>query len=322
MIGFVLRRLGQAVVVMFIVTIIVFGLEQILPGGPARAILGTHATPTAVAAFNRQNGLDKPLPLQYWTWVTNAVQGKLGVSYNLNQSVTSLLAERVPKTALLAGVAVLLALFVAVPVGLLQAARRNRAEDYVVTTAAMVLYSTPAFWLALLLIELFAVSSHVFPAEAPQGGFGSIFSDLPGMVMPVLTVALVTVAAFSRYVRSSTLDQLVQDYVRMARSKGNSSGRLLVHHVLRNAVAPVITLLGLSLPFILSGTLITEEVFNYPGVGLLFFTAATTQDFPVLLGVVLVVAAATVVGSLLADLAYAVVDPRVRYSEGEGVPGK
>lgn len=298
---------------MFIVTVIVFGLEQLLPGGPARAILGTHATPTAIAAFNHQHGLDRPLPLQYWTWVTNAIQGNLGFSYVLNQSVTSLLVQRVAKTAFLAGVAVIVALAVAVPIGLVQAARRNRLEDYVTTGVALVLYSTPAFWLALLLIEAFAVNSHIFPAEAPQGGFGSIFSDLPAMVMPVLTIALVTVAAFSRYVRSSSLDQLTQDYVRMARSKGNSRQRLLVRHVLRNAVAPVITLLGLSLPFILSGTLITEEVFNYPGVGLLFYNAATNQDYPVLLGVVLVVAAATVLGSLLADIAYAVVDPRIRY---------
>lgn len=301
---------------MILVTMIVFGLEQLLPGGPARAILGTHATPTAIAAFNRQNGLDHPLPLQYWTWVTNALRGNLGFSYVQNEPVTTLLAQRIPKTAFLAGVSVLLALVIAVPVGLLQASRRNRIDDYAVTTVAFVLYSTPAFWLALLLVEVFAVRMHLLPAQAPQGGLGTIFSNFPAMVMPILTISLVSVAAFSRYIRSSALDQLSQDYVRMARSKGAGRRWILLRHVLRNAVSPVVTLIGLSLPFILSGTLITEEVFNYPGVGLLFFNAATQQDFPVLLGVVLIVAAATVVGSLLADIAYAALDPRIRLVDG------
>ena len=311
--GYLLRRLGQAIVVLLLVTMIVFGLEQLLPGGPARAILGTHATPTAIAAFDKQNGLDASLPQQYWTWLTGVLRGNLGFSYVLNQSVVSLLGERLPKTAFLAGVSTAIALVVAVPLGLYQAERRNHLDDYAVTTLSFVLYSTPAFWLALLLIEFLAVRNHVFPAEAPQGGFSSIFSDPKAMVLPVLTITLVTIAAFSRYVRSSALDQLTQDYVRMARSKGASKGRVLVTHVLRNAILPIVTLLGVYLPYILSGTLITEEIFNYPGVGLLFFDAATSQDYPVLLGVVLVVAVATVVGSLLADIAYAVIDPRVRY---------
>ena len=293
-------------------TIIVFGLSRLLPGGPARAILGTHATPSNIAAFNRENGLDSPLPAQYWHWLSGVVTGNFGFSYVLNQPVSSLLAQRLPKTAFLAGVAVVLAVLIAVPVGLYQAVRRGRADDYVVTTVTFVLYSTPAFWVALLLIDVLSVRTHVFPAEAPQGSFSAIFSDPGAMVLPVATVTLVTIAAFSRYIRSSVLDELAQDYVRMARSKGNSSQAILLRHVLRNALSPVVTLLGLSLPFILSGTLITEEVFNYPGIGLLAFNAATSQDYPVLLGVVLVVGIATVVGSLLADVAYALIDPRVQ----------
>ncbi len=293
-------------------TIIVFGLSTLLPGGPARAILGTHATPSNIAAFNRENGLDSPLPAQYWHWLSGVVTGNFGFSYVLNQPVSSLLAQRLPKTAFLAGVAVVLAVLIAVPVGLYQAVRRGRADDYVVTTVTFVLYSTPAFWVALLLIDVLSVRTHVFPAEAPQGSFSAIFSDPGAMVLPVATVTLVTIAAFSRYIRSSVLDELAQDYVRMARSKGNSSQAILLRHVLRNALSPVVTLLGLSLPFILSGTLITEEVFNYPGIGLLAFNAATSQDYPVLLGVVLVVGIATVVGSLLADIAYALIDPRVQ----------
>jgi peptide/nickel transport system permease protein len=315
-IRFLIRRTAQALVVLVLVTIIVFGLSRLLPGGPARAILGTHATPSNIAAFNRENGLDAPLPAQYWHWLSGVVTGNFGFSYVLNQPVSSLLAQRLPKTAFLAGISVVLAVLIAVPVGLYQAVRRGRIDDYAVTTVTFVLYSTPAFWVALLLIDVLSVRWHVFPAEAPQGGFSAIFSNPGAMVLPVATVTLVSVAAFSRYIRSSVLDELAQDYVRMARSKGNGQRAILLRHVLRNALSPVVTLLGLSLPFIISGTLITEEVFNYPGVGLLAFNAATSQDYPVLLGTVLVVGIATVLGSLLADVGYALLDPRVQLGRG------
>jgi peptide/nickel transport system permease protein len=314
---FLLRRVGQSIVVVILVSMIVFGLLQLLPGGPARASLGVHATPTAIAAFNRDNGLTGSVVSQYWNWLSGVLGGNLGFSYTLNQSVTSLLSQRIAKTAFLAGISVLIALLVAIPLGLYQAVRRNRADDYALTTVTFVLYSTPAFWLALILIDVFAITNHVFPAEAPQGNFSSVLSNPSALVLPVATIALVSIAAFSRYVRSSVLDELAQEYVRMVRSQGASRRRVLFRHVLRNSLSPVVTLLGLSLPFILSGTLITEQVFNYPGVGLLFFNAATQQDYPVLLGVVLVVGVATVAGSLLADIAYAVLDPRVRYT-GDG----
>jgi peptide/nickel transport system permease protein len=313
------RRIGQAIIVLILVTIIVFSLIHLLPGGPARAILGTMATPSAIKAFNQANGLNHAIPQQYWIWLTGVLKGNLGYSYQQNQSVASLLAQRLPKTVFLAGISVLIALLIAVPVGLYQAIRRNKADDHLLTVASFGLYSTPPFWLALVLIDIFAVRLHVVPSEAPQGSFSAIFSDPAAMVLPVATITLVSIAAFSRYVRSSVLDELAQDYVRMARSKGASRRHVLTAHVLRNALSPVVTLLGLSLPFILSGTLITEQVFNYPGVGLLFITACTVQDYPVLLGVVLVVGAATVIGSLLADIGYAALDPRVRYVSAKAV---
>jgi peptide/nickel transport system permease protein len=310
---YLVRRVGQAIVVLILVTIVVFVLIHLLPGGPARAILGTLATPSAIRSFDQTNGLDHSLPVQYWIWITGVLRGNLGYSFQQNQSVASLLTQRVPKTAFLAGISVVIALLVAVPVGLFQAVRRGRPDDYLLTIGSFGLYSTPPFWLALVLIDIFAVRLHVVPAVAPQGGFASIFSDPAAMVLPVATIALVSIAAFSRYVRSSVIDELTLDYVRMARSKGAGRRYVLTAHVLRNALSPVVTLLGLSLPFILSGTLITEQVFNYPGVGLLFVTACTVQDYPVLLGVVLVIGIATVVGSLLADIGYALLDPRVRY---------
>ena len=180
MLRFLIHRCSQAVVVLLLVSIIVFGLTHLLPGGPARAILGIHATPTTIAAFNKANGLDSPLPAQYWHWLSGVLSGDFGFSYVLNQPVSSLLAERLPKTAFLAGISVILAVLLAVPIGLYQAVRRNRLDDYAVTTVTFVLYSTPAFWVALLLIDVLAVRLHVFPAEAPQGSFSAIFSDPSG----------------------------------------------------------------------------------------------------------------------------------------------
>jgi peptide/nickel transport system permease protein len=292
---------------------IVFLMLHELPGGTARAVLGERATNTSIAEFNRAHGFDKPLPVQYWNWLDTTLHGDLGFSYRQNESVAQLLGERLPKTALLAGISVLLALLVSIPLGFVQALRRNKPVDYVLTGVTFVFYSTPAFWLAIVLISLFAIHWHLLPAQAPQGSIGATISQPQGLVLPVLTITLVSIAFYSRYVRSSTLENLLQDYVRTARSKGASTKRVVFRHVLRNALVPVVTLVGLSLPFVFAGTLISEEVFNYPGMGLLFYNAAVARDYPVLLGVTLVVGAATVVGSLLADVCYALLDPRVRY---------
>jgi peptide/nickel transport system permease protein len=312
MTGYLVRRAIQAVIVLLLVTIIVFVLLHQLPGGTARAVLGERATNVAIAQFNKDNALDQPLPAQYWRWLDRTLHGDLGFSFKQNESVSQLLAERLPKTMLLAGISVLLALSVSIPLGLVQALRRNTLADYILTGAAFLFYSTPAFWLALLLITLFAIRLRIFPAQAPQGSIGQIIAHPSGLVLPVLTIALVSIAFFSRYVRSSTLENLTQDYVRTARAKGASSRRVVYRHVLRNVLVPVVTLVGLSLPFVFAGTLISEEIFNYPGTGLLFYNAAVARDYPVLLGVTLVVGVATVAGSLLADICYALLDPRVR----------
>jgi peptide/nickel transport system permease protein len=173
----------------------------------------------------------------------------------------------------------------------------------------------PLFWLGTLLILVFAVNSHLLPPEGPQGTtVGTLITQPRALILPVATLAIVTIALWSRYMRSSAVDNLVQDYIRTARAKGASEARVLFGHLLRNAFLPIITLVGLSLPAVLSGEVITESVFNYPGMGLLFWNAAISHDYPVLMGVTVVVGAATVIGSLLADLLYAVVDPRVRYT--------
>jgi peptide/nickel transport system permease protein len=312
MIGYTIRRIGQAIIVLFGVTILTFILLHLLPGNPVRAILGARSSAAEVRQLTDQLGLNKPLPIQYLVWVNNLIHGNLGFSYKLDQPVAALLAQRIPKTMFLVGVSELLAVVLAVPLGMWQAVRRNRPDDYALTGLAFIFYSMPAFWLGLLMIVIFSATLGWFPSEAPQDQF-SVISQLNGMVLPIATLTLVNLAFFSRYARSSMLEQSVQDYVRTARAKGVSTRAVLFRHVLRNALIPMITLLGLTLGWVLSGAVVVEEVFNYPGMGLLFFQSAVTDDFPVLLGVTVVVALTTVLGNLVADVLYAVADPRIRY---------
>ncbi len=234
----ILRRLWHSLLVVIGVTIVTFILLHLLPGGPARAILGPRATPAAIAVFNRVNGFDQPIYVQYWDWIVRLVHGNLGYSYKLNQSVASLIADRLPKTILLVGLANLAALIIAVPLGLLQASRRNKAFDYAVTGGAFIFYSMPLFWLSLLLVIVFSIDLRWFPPEAPQGDLTQVLADPAGLVLPVASLTLITVALFSRYMRSSAIDSLTQDYVRTAQAKGVSEARLLRKHILRNSLLP------------------------------------------------------------------------------------
>ena len=307
-----IRRVGQAIVVLIGVTIITFILLHLLPGSPVRAILGTRASPATIRQLNAELGFNKPLYVQYGLWVWNLVHFNLGFSYKLNQPVTALIGQRLPKTLFLVGSSLVLAVIIAVPLGIWSAVHRNRADDYVLTGLSFIFYSMPTFLLGILLIILFNQTLNWLPFEAPQNQTYP-WTDLNGMVLPVMTLTAVTVALFSRYMRSSMLEQMIQDYVRTARAKGVSNQSILVIHVLRNALIPVITLVGLSIGGIVSGAVVTEDVFNYPGMGLLYYNAAVSDDFPTLLGFVVVVALATVVGNLVADILYAVADPRIRY---------
>ncbi len=312
---FLIKRIAQSVVVIFFVTLIVFGLLHALPGGPARGILGQQANPVQIAAFNRAQGFDRPLPEQYWLYLDRLVHGNLGESYKLNQSVIGLIGQRLPRTVLLSGLSTAAALLLAVPLGVWQAVRRRRAPDYVITGGAFVAYATPSFFLGLLLILVFAEKLTLFPPQAPQAtSLGGILGDPRALVLPVLTGTAATVAVFSRYVRSSVLDNLAEDYTRTARAKGVAERRVVAIHILRNSLTSVITMLGYYIPVVFSGAIVIESIFNYPGMGLLFWQSAQTSDYPIELGVVLVIAVATVVGSLLADLLQAAADPRVRGS--------
>jgi peptide/nickel transport system permease protein len=290
--GFLVRRLLQAVVVIVGVIAFMFVLIHLIPGGEARAVLGPKAQPVAIAQFNKQNGLDLPLWDQFLHYLWNLSHFNLGRSYTLNQSVGALISEALPKTLVLVGLATLLALVVAIPLGVYQVVRRNKPEDYIITGLSFILYAVPAFLLGTLLILWFAVYLPIFPTEAPQStSIIGILSDPRGLVLPVFTLAAISIASFSRYMRSSMMETMTEDFVRTARAKGAAPRRVLYVHALRNAIIPIVTLLGLSLGTIVSGAVITESVFNY------------------------VVTIATICGNLLADILYAVVDPRIRYAK-------
>lgn len=315
MAGYLLRRLGQAIVVLFLVTVIVFALVHALPGGPARAILGLRATPFTIRQFNIANGYNKPLPVQYVDYVWRTVQLRFGFSYKNNETVAYLLGTDLPKTAYLAGLALVITVVIAIPLGVYQAVRRGRADDYLLTSASFVAYSMPSFWLGLVLIAIFSVNLHLFPPTGPQTvGIGGALSHPSGMVLPVATLVIIQVASFSRYMRSSAIENLAQDYIRTAQAKGARQRAVLFSHMLRNAMLPIITLLGLSIPSLLTGNLIVEQVFNYPGAGLLYWNSAVSRDYPTLLAETLIIAVFVILGNLVADIAYSVVDPRIRFA--------
>jgi peptide/nickel transport system permease protein len=311
---FLLRRIGQALIVIVGVILITFFLARLIPGGEAKAVLGPKATTAGIAHFNRLNGLDEPIYVQFWQYIQGIfVHLNLGYSYKYNQGVRQVIGERLPKTLTLVGASVLMALVIAIPLGILQVVRRNKPIDYVVTGSSFFFYAMPDFLLGTLLIIWFAFDLKWFPVSPPSDASAwAVFTDPRAFVLPVVTLAATTIASFSRYMRSSMMDAMAEDYIRTARAKGAGNQRVLYGHALRNALIPLLTLLGLSLPAIVSGALIVETVFNYPGMGLLTVQSAFNDDIPTVLGTTLVITVATVIGSLLADILYAVADPRIR----------
>ena len=314
MTGFLIRRSLQALVVLFLVTVFTLALVHLFPGGPIRALLGPRASTQQVAYFNNLYGFDKPFYVQYFKWVGQLLHGNLGYSLKLNQSVASLIAQDLPKTIVLVLLGTIVSLLFGIPLGLYQAVKRYTTGDYILTGISFLGYATPTFFVGLLLVEWFAIDIHLFPPFAPQGTtVAQILSQPKALVLPVAAYAFVLYALWSRYMRSSVMDNLVQDYVRTARAKGASERRVLWGHVFRNSLMSIVTLLGLSLPTLVAGAIFIEVVFNYPGMGLAFYNAALNVDYQVLLGFTLIATLATIVGNLLADVSYAVLDPRVRY---------
>ena len=313
MTGYVIRRIGTSLVVVIGISIFTFLLLHAVYPSPARVVLGPRASLAAINAWNRQNGFAGSVIAQYLHYINGVLHGNLGYSFKLNQSVVALFSERWARSAYLSGASLVLALLIAIPLGIYQAVKRNSVGDNVATSLAFTAYAMPDFLLYLIAIQVFALSFRVLGYQASQStSVFTVIGDLRDMTLPIVCLALLVVASFSRYMRSSALDTLAQDFIKAARAKGLPERLVLLRHLLRNSCLPMVTLVGLSIPALLAGNLIAETVFNYNGLGLLFYNSLQNEDYPVLLAYTLVGAVLTVVGNLLADIALTVADPRIR----------
>jgi peptide/nickel transport system permease protein len=313
--GYIIRRLGQTIIVTLMVTAIAFWLLHLLPGGEVHAILGQRATAPEIAEYNRMLGFNQPVYVQYWKWLWALLHGNLGYDQIYHAPASTLIAQTLPKTAVLVGLATAAAVVIGVALGIFQAMRRYTVADHVLTGITFVGYGAPDFFIAILFVNWFAVDLHWLPPFAPQSNsLGAILADPAALILPVAAFAFGEFAQWSRYMRSSVLDNVVQDYVRTAYAKGAGSRQVIFGHILRNSLITVVTLLGLTLPTLVAGDVFIEVVFNYPGMGLLFYNAALNADYPIMLAITLVTALLTIAGNLLADIGYAMLDPRVRYN--------
>jgi peptide/nickel transport system permease protein len=311
--AYLIRRCGTSVVILIGISIFVFLLLHAVFPSPAIVVLGPKASPAAIQQWNAQNGFDGPVIVQYLHYANQLLHGNLGYSYKLNQSVAALFQERWARSLYLSGAALVLAVLLAVPLGIFQAIKRNTWGDNVVTSITYTAYAMPDFLLYLIAIQIFALSLPIFGFEASQStSLLTVMTDWRDMTLPILAMTLLILAGYSRYMRSSALETLAQDYIKVARAKGLPERLVLYRHLVRNAFLPMLTLIGLSIPSLLAGNLIAESVFNYDGLGLLFFNSLSNEDYPVLLAYTLIGAVLTVFGNLLADVALSIADPRIR----------
>jgi peptide/nickel transport system permease protein len=309
---YLLQRLASIVPTLFFVSVLIFGLQQLLPGDPAIALAGEERDPETIRYLREKFHLDEPLPARYWYWLSGVLQGDLGESVRIQKPVTELIAQKLPVTIQLAAMAMLIALVVGVTAGIISAVKRDTAWDYAANVFALWGLSTPNFWLGILLILLFAVNLGWLPASGYVSPFEDLKGNLAAMIMPAFVLGNAIAAVLMRHTRSAMLQVLSSDYVRTARAKGLSEPVVVLKHALRNALIPIITLGALEFGTLLSGAVLTEQVFSIPGFGKLIVDAVFNRDYSVVQGVVLFTATVYITLNLLADLAYFAVNPRMR----------
>ena len=313
MTGYLIRRLGTAIIVILGITALTFGMLHLIALSPGQIELGPKATKQAIRAFNQQVGWNAPLWKQFFTYIGHLFQGNFGWSYKDNQSVMSLFKEKAPLSAFLSAASLVLAIIIAIPLGIYQAVKRNSPSDIALTAVSFALYSMPVFLFALLLIDVFALNlGWVDPNIAQDQSLSGALSDSKDLILPIIALAGTAVASYSRYQRSSALDVLAQDYIKVARAKGLPDRLIYTRHLLRNSALPMITLIGLSLPALIAGNVLVEATFNIDGLGLLFVKSLQLSDDNVLLGYTLLTAILTVLGNLVADICLTISDPRIR----------
>ncbi|MEF0941472.1 ABC transporter permease [Rhizobium sp. BR 362] len=313
MIRYILQRLFGMIVVMFLVVTIVFVIVRVTPGDPAAVMLGPDATAQDIASLRARLGLDQPLALQYLYYFGQLLRGDLGQSIFLNEPVTSALVERAEPTFFLTVFSLIIASIIALPIGIYSAYRRGSLFDQAATALAMLAASIPSFWLGLILIQFFAVRHGIFPVSG-YGGPGSAFADrMYHLALPSIVLGVVSSALILRFTRASMLDVLGDDYIRTARAKGLVERKVILKHALKNALIPILTVIGLTAAVLISGAVVTETIFSLPGIGNLVVSAVLRRDYPVIQGALLVIAGLYVLINFAIDMLYLLVDPRVRY---------
>lgn len=320
---FLVRRILQSVLLVVIVLTITFFLLHLAPGDPMSRYYHPDISPETIAEIRERLGLDRPVLEQYLRWMGSFIMGDFGVSLRFNRPVSELLAGTIPNTLRLTVASLLLYILVGGALGILSAVRRRSIFDRVSTIAALFVYSIPSFWLALMLILLFSLKAGILPSSHMEslgagelGGAVLLWDRLRHLVLPAFVLGVASAAGMARYMRGSMLDVLREDYIRTARAKGLPEGRVYLKHALKNAAIPVVTIIGLSIPFLLGGSVVVEKIFSWPGMGRLMVDAIYSRDYPVVLAVNFIVAVMVIVGNLIADIGYALLDPRITYPRG------
>lgn len=304
MLEYTVKRLIMGIFVVLAVTALLFGIMQLMPGDPIQLITNPRVSPKKIAELQRQWGLDKPVYVQYFYWLLHVFRGDFGTSIATGQKVITLIQARLPYTLLLAGSSLILQYIIAIPLGLLAAYRENSRFDNLVVVSTIILWSIPTFWLGILLILLFSIKLKILPVSG-YSGFNSI-------ILPIMTATLPYLASTLRLTRSEVLEVLREKYVITAYAKGLNTKKVLIFHVLRNALIPVTVMFFLSLPWLIGGSVIIESIFAWPGMGRLLWKAISTQDFPVVQGIIFIIAILTVISNIVGDIITAYLDPRIR----------
>lgn len=309
---YIVRRFILLLTTILLVSIITFGVFQILPGDPVRTMLGTEADPTQIENMRSELGLNRPLYEQYTDWMKGLLTGELGSSIRFSMPVKDLLFDRLPVTMSLAGLTLLIVLLISLPLGMFAARRQHKLSDVSLSTVTQVGMAIPSFWLGMILILYIGMQFSFFKISGYIPWTQSVTGALSTLVLPALTIAIPQIAVNFRYVRSAILEQIQLDYVRTVRSKGMSEQNVMYKHVLKNSMIPILTVFGLIMAEVVAGTIIVEQVFSLPGVGQLLITAISNRDFPLVQGIVMYITVAVVMINFMVDILYSAVDPRIR----------
>lgn len=313
MTSFLFGRIVSMAISLLVASIIIFAVLEILPGDPAQFMLGVNAQPDTLQALRTQLGLDQPVLLRYFSWMAGMLHGDFGISYTYRSPVTELILQRVAVSAPLAIYALTLTILVAFPAGIIAAARRNSATDLTVMGATQIGVAVPNFWFAIILMWVFAVTLHWFSAGGFAGWNKGFFEGIKSLTLPAIALALPQASILARVMRSSLLDTLGEDYIRTARAKGLSQNKTLWRHAVRNALIPVLTIVGLQFSFLLAGAIIIENVFYLPGLGRLIFQGITQRDLITVKSVVMLLVFAVIFVNFMVEVAYVLIDPRLRH---------